>query len=329
MMNKKLYLLVLLMAGVFANVTDIHAVQTPTGKSRIIIASNVKARSAPNVNGEEVMKLGIGTIVSEGEPSLEKAKIAGKEDYWYRVGLPDGKDGWVFGGFTQPFDENKRAAIYKQIADERLKLEEMSYADATDLFRFLSSAVKEMKTPADAATIELAKLLALHKTALTIQSDQQEQEPYKTFLKTNEASLIYSEPAGSWFLNTDALWNLHKKYATLPVAERIAWAAAQNPVGGECEGYVPCHVARINITIGRYLKLYPQGAHAAEALTQISEEAQSLIEYAKDSTEKPTAEERKEAAPEFAALRATLAKVTDAKKAATVQVLTKLEQLYR
>jgi hypothetical protein len=332
-MNSKIKPTIFFAIGVLllGNFTMLYASQNPPGHSRITTASNVKVRSAPNTSGEEVMKLGIGSVFEAREPSLEKDKIAGKEDYWYRVGgLPDGKDGWVFGGFTMAFDATKRAEIYKQIAGERLKIEQPTYSDTADLFRFLSAAVKEMKTPNDAAALELAKLLALHRAATAIPIDKQEQEPFKSWIKTNEASLLYSEPAGSWFLRSNLLWNLHKKYATLPLAERIAWEAAQNPVGGECEGYVPCHIGRINITTGQYLKLYPQGTHKDEALNQIAEEAKGLIEYADNSqNDKPTADERKEAVPEFATLRATLAKVTSAKKANVLQLLAQLEKPYR
>lgn len=313
----------------FSGYGTLHASQNPPGKSRIITASNVKVRLSPNTSGEEVAKLSLGTIVEAREPSLAKEKIAGKEDYWYRVSLPDGKDGWVFGGFTLAFDADKRAEIYQQLASERLKVEAPNFSDAADLFRFLSAAVKEMKTPNDTAALELAKLLALHKAATAIPIDKQEQEPFKSWIKANEASLLYSEPAGSWFLKSDLLWALRKKYATLPIAERIAWEAAQSPVGGECEGYLPCHLARINMTTGEYMKLYPRGAQVDEALKQIAEEAKGLVDYAQDSQDKPTADERKEAAPEFATLRATLTKVTSAKKASVLQLLAQLEQRYR
>ncbi len=317
-------------AFLFNDAAQAAAWQTPSGNSRITTASNVKVRSAPSVSGEEVMKLGLGSVVEVREPSLAKEKIAGKEDYWYRIiGLPDGKEGGVFGGFTMAFEQSKRAEIYKQLADERLKVEQPSFSDAADLFRFLTAAVKEVKTPNDTAALELAKLLALHRAATAVPIDRQEQEPFKSWIKANEASLLYSEPAGSWFLKSALLWALHKKYATLPVAERIAWEAAQNPVGGECEGYIPCNIGRINITTGEYLKLYPRGAHVEEALTQIAEEAKGLVEYGKDNPDKPTADERKEAAPEFATLRATLAKVTSAKKANVVQLLSQLEGRYR
>jgi hypothetical protein len=327
-MSKQIHLLFILVILVF-NHSAIDAAQTPPSQPRITTASNVKVRSSPNTGGEEIGKLGIGTVIEAREPSLAKDKIAGKEDYWYRVSLPDGKEGWLFGGFTVPFDAAKRAEIYQRIASDRMKIEQPSFSDAADLFRFLSAAVKEMKTPNEAAALELARLLALHRAAIAVTIDKQEQEPYKGWLKANETSVLYSEPAGSWFLKSDLLWALRKKYATLPIAERIAWEASQNPVGGECEGYVPCHIARVNMTTGEYMKLYPRGAHVDEALGQIAEEVKSLVEYGKDNQDKPTADERKEAAPEFATLRATLAKITSAKKANVLQLMGQLEGRYR
>src|SRR5215203_1858426 len=75
-------------------------------KSRITSASNVRARALPNTSAEEVTRLQIGTIVQELEQSSSKEKIGNAEDYWYKIALPGGKEGWVFGSFTMPFAAN-------------------------------------------------------------------------------------------------------------------------------------------------------------------------------------------------------------------------------
>ena len=283
----------------------------------------------PNTSADEVAKLPIGVVVRQLEQSATKERVANNEDYWYKVALADGKEGWIFGSFTAPFDTRNKAAIYKQLAADRLKVENANFVDWADLSRFLTTAATEVSEKEALAWIELARLLAMRNAAAAMPIDKQNQPPFQPWLKANEANLIYSDPAGQWFVKADLFWNLHKKYSTMAIADQIAWEAANTSLGGECEGYVPCHLSRLNITNGRYLKLYPQGAHLEEALNQMQEELQGLIEYHNNEKEKPTADERKEALPEFDKLRATLTKITSTKKVKVLQLLTPLEARYR
>jgi hypothetical protein len=297
-------------------------------KSRITIASNVRARALPNTSAEEVTKISIGTIVNQLEQSSAKEKIGSSEDFWYKVGLPGGKEGWVFGAFTLPFDAANRAEIYKRIASERLKIKDANFSDSADLARFMTLAMTEVAEKNALAWIELARLLAMKQASASIPIDKQDQAPFKAWLKTNEASLVYSEPAGQWLVKSDLFWNLQKKYVQLAIADEIAWEGARNYLPGECEGYIPCHLSSVNLTDGKYLKLYPKGAHVAESLDSIIENLEGLQETLK-TMEKPTVEDRKEANPEIVALQATLAKITHAKKARALQLLNPFAQAFR
>ena len=55
----------------------------------------------------------------------------------------------------------------------------------------------------------------------------------------------------------------------------VTRAAAQNPVPGECEGDPVCNFLHLADTNGRYLALYPNGAHAAEAIESLQQELQA------------------------------------------------------
>jgi hypothetical protein len=297
-------------------------------RSRITIAANVRARALPNTSAEEVTKLQIGTIVQELEKSPGKEKIGNAEDYWYKVSLPDGKMGWVFGSFTLPFVAGNRAEIYKRIASERLKIKDANFADAADLARFLTLAMTEVGDKNSLAWIELARLLAMKQAGDAIPIDKQEQAPYRAWLKANASSLVYSEPSGMWLVKSDLFWNLQKKYIALPIADQIAWEGAQNYLPGECESDISCHLSALNRMEGKYLKLYPKGAHVEEALSSLLEDLEGLTELLKTS-EKPGAEERKYAAKDLAELRASITKTTSAKKAQALQRLAQFEQFYR
>lgn len=117
-----------------------------------------------------------------------------------------------------------------------------------------------------AATKEYTRLLDLRKALRKIPFDKQDKEPHRSFLKRNEKDLVYSDPAGEWYVRSDRFWALQKKYRKLAIADRIAWTAAENPLPGECEGYVPCYLYSMRRTYGEYLKLYPKGTYSRKAL---------------------------------------------------------------
>jgi hypothetical protein len=297
-------------------------------KSRITVASNVRARALPNTTAEEITKLPIGTIVNELEQSSAKEKIGNSEDFWYKVALPNGKEGWIFGSFTLPFTTTNRAEIYKRIASERLKIKDASFSDSADLARFMTLAMSEVTDKNALAWIELARLLAMKQAGTTIPSDKQDQAPYKAWLKANEASMVYSEPSATWLVKSDLFWNLQKKYAALAIADQIAWEGAKNYLPGECEGYVPCHLYSLSVTDGQYLKLYAKGAHVEEALGNVIEVLGSLTEILKTS-EKPDATDRKEAKSAILELQTAITKTTSTKKAKALQLLNQFAQAYR
>ncbi|HEX6626123.1 MAG TPA: SH3 domain-containing protein [Pyrinomonadaceae bacterium] len=250
---------------------------------RITTATGARLRTAPQTSADEVSKLALGVVVRELERSAAKERIGAVEDFWYRVAAPGGAEGWVFGGLTAPFDARRRAETYLKLAGDRLKIEEPNYADAVALLGFVERVAPEMKTRAAVAELELLRLLALHKALGAIPLERLNDSPYKELVKEREALAVYSDPAGQWFVRADALWELEKKYRGLPVAERIAWEASRLPLPGECEGYLPCTLSYTVSTEGQYLRLYPRGAHAGEALDGISSLLDAVLEDAQSN----------------------------------------------
>lgn len=282
----------------------------------------------PNTSAEEVTKLQIGTIVPELEQSSAKEKIGNGEDYWYKVALPNGKEGWIFGSFTLPFTAANRAEIYKRIASERLKIKDANFADSADLARFMTITMTEVGDKNALAWIELARLLAMRQAGAAIPIEKQDQAPYKPWVKSNEASLVYSEPSGMWLVKSDLFWALQKKYVTLPIADEIAWEGAKNSLPGECEGDISCNISALNLMDGKYVKLYPKGAHIEEALASMIENLGILADSLK-TAEKPAADERKYAVKDLAELRASITKTVSPKKAKALQLLTQFDNHYR
>jgi hypothetical protein len=103
------------------------------------------------------------------------------------------------------------------------------------------------------------------------------EEPYRGWLASHASLAVYSEPAGQWLIEPDAIWRLHDEHRSGASAEEIAWLAVENGMPGECEGYVPCGAYMLDRLYGEYLRRHPRGAHAAEAALGIRESvAQSL-----------------------------------------------------
>lgn len=91
----------------------------------------------------------------------------------------------------------------------------------------------------------------------------------KRWLEAREDLVFYNEIGGAWMIQTDAIWRAHDRVKGTTAADDIAWLAVTNGLGGECEGYVPCHVEAADRMDGEYLRRHPQGRHTAEALERI------------------------------------------------------------
>ena len=128
-----------------------------------------------------------------------------------------------------------------------------------------------------------------------------------------------------------ALLGVQQKYRALPLAERAAWEAAQTPLPGECEGYLPCYLYAQTETNGRYLKLYPTGAHAEQALADLAESLGHIAESLRgpDSPFEVPRDDRPNFRRSVAALRAQLALVPAAKKARVVAQLDEIARRFR
>jgi len=260
------------------------ASQDSPAQQRIVIGSHVRVRASPAARGPVVATLHLGAIVNPSSPPVNEATPSAAEPSWIRVASPDGpggpegKAGWVWAGSTLPFDPASRDAIYRRIARSLLKSKTTSYADLTDLIRFLSRARREVKDAATRAELELDRLLALQRAADSIPQKQEagpEQTPVQrrqlAWARSYKGELYYNELNYAWTVNTDLFWKLQKRYRALPIAEKIAWEAARLYWVGECEGDPTCCVGDLAETLGRYLTLYPRGAHAGQGMRELVE----------------------------------------------------------
>ena len=297
-------------------------------KQKMVVASNVRVRTGPEVAAQEVARLNFGVVVKASARTAEESEIAGKRAHWFKVTLPTGEAGWVFGGFLADFSVDYRRPMSddfkRQVIERRLKVEELKFEEAVELYNFASQAAAEAREPSARAELELQKLLALGRAAGAVQPDERERAPFREFLKEHEQQLYFHELAGSIAVRSEIFWELERKHHGTPAGERIAWEAAENITPGECESDEVCQFLRLHETHGRYLSLYPTGAHAAEVLKSYdealaSEQVRQTI--AGRGGDKYEVEARGQLRKALTELRARLAKTSAPEKAAVVKRL--------
>ena len=132
-------------------------------------------------------------------------------------------------------------------------------------------------------------------------------------------------------MRADLRWDLRKKYQDLPVAERIAWEAAQTPLPGECEGDLGCTLYYVSATNGNYLKLYPRGAHAAEALGGVAETFKYVTDDMRGTEHvyQVQPDEKADFKKTLATLRGQLTPVSSPKSAELLKQLDEIERHFR
>lgn len=295
-------------------------------QAKITTVSAMRARKSPQVTAEEVVRLKLGTVVNAITRSTNQDTIGGKTDYWYRVNLPNSQTGWLFGGLLLDYSASKRQELVRQIMEARLKAENTDFADRQEIYNLATSSVNEAKDMSTRAEFELLKALALANWALSVPYEN-DKPPYREWVKAHATEVVYNEFAGGYQLRADVLWNLEKKYHTLPIAERIAWEAAQMWPPSDCEGDEVCRFFLSEGAI-RYLGLYPAGAHAAEALKNIAEAlTDQVITFANEKGgDKYAVEQRADLKKLLTSLRLAVAKTSASEKTECVK---KLERINR
>lgn len=146
------------------------------------------------------------------------------------------------------------------------------------LFATVSASAQKAKPKPNQKPTTVSTVTAEYQRLLTLQSDlkripiaRQEREPHKSLIRRNAKDIVYSEPAGEWFVRSERFWDLATRHKEMPIAEVIAWTAAKNPLPGECEGYINCYIYMTRVTMGKYLEMFPSGKNASDAVFQIGD----------------------------------------------------------
>lgn len=300
-------------------------VRLDAAQPKIVTVSAMRVRRGPRASAEEVTRLKLGTVVSAVARSTNQDTVVGKTDYWYRVNLPSGATGWLFGGLLLDYDSGRREELLSQIIEARLKAENTSFSDRQEIYNLAASAINEAKDANTRAGFELLKLLALANWAVSVPDNQRDKSPYREWHQAHDKEVIPNEFAGGYNLRTELLWNLETKYHNLPVADRIAWEAAQNPQPSDCESDEVCDFFQYVGEI-EYLRLHPAGAHVGEAIKNLTDALTDDVINTANSKEggKYAVEQRNDLRKDLTSLGLALAKTSAPEKA---MLLKKLERV--
>ena len=251
----------------------------------IVSVVNGRVRSSPSLKSEILKEMKVGSRLT----------YVDENSRWFKVSLSDAgeeqaeKVGWISKTIATKFDSADPDPIFQKIANRYLQRKSLSFKAASQVFEFLQPAADEAKTYETGGDIRLKRFLILSKALGNINFDHANKSPYKEFLTKYDDVVIYHEPAGMWIVRSDRLWELHGRYKKHKVGEEIAWHAARNPLPGECEGYIVCHINYLRVTSGEYLNFYPSGKYAGRALTDIGNMLQPVIADLPEKTTYTTA----------------------------------------
>lgn len=243
----------------------IDALSQNTSNPLIVSVTSARTRSEPNTQSDILQEYDIGSVVTP-------IAVA---DSWYEIEISppseseNAQTGWISNSVVANFDPDRPDATFLEIGNRYAERGPLDLGSTKQLLAFLNNAADESKTYQAGGELRLLRLHMLAKYVGNIDYDKSQQEPNAAFFKEHQGDLIYHEPAGIWIIRSDRFWQLHARYKSHKVGETIAWYAAKNPLPGECEGYVVCHLNYIRRTTGEYLNFYPNGKHSKEAMEDI------------------------------------------------------------
>jgi hypothetical protein len=276
---------------------------------RLTSASNVRLRTEPGETATVVVAVPLGT-------ALVGIETGGDDRAWLRVRTPEGKEGWVLSRLTRRFEGDKRLDVVEQIVAERIARKGDSFAARVEVVDLVERTMADVNDAERAGRLAVLWIGAMHGAAAALPMKYRLNDPHASWVEAHKSAVWWNEVGANWMLSGEALADLHQRHRASSSADAIAWAAVENGLGGECEGYLPCYVERGNLLQGEYLRRHPNGKRAGEAVSDIGKLAELWLTRIDKpdafSADKDCGELKKSLTPLRAAVASTSAADRDA-----------------
>jgi hypothetical protein len=239
-------------------------------QERVTSAATVRLRAAPSLDAAVLAELPLGTMLADTGASRAD------EGTWREVRTPDGSTGWVSVELTRPVPVDARLAVFEDVIRGRLAREGDGPPSWFQLIDFVERTAAEVEGREDTARFAWYRLRALKGAAWSLPLAYFREQPHQAWVDANAPLVRYFELGGYYGLDHAAVVTEHDRHAGTRAADDIMWLAATGGIGGECEGWVPCYLNVALMLEGGYLRRYPAGRHAAEAVRRIAERTAEL-----------------------------------------------------
>ena len=163
---------------------------------------------------------------------------------------------------------------------------ENEFSRRADLATRLHAASERASDPEQRARLALLWLRIQRSLIAMLPFEGPPVSPYREWL-AQQKNAVADREIGGWVLLPEFLWHVHDRHKSTEAAEELAWFITETGLPSDCEGHIPCYTRVMNSVAGEFLRRYPRGVHASEAVAGVQSSIAQLIEtlsepYAKD-----------------------------------------------
>ena len=247
--------------------SNAQVVPSQATEMRLVIGTGVVCRAQPDRESPVVAAHRLGELLTVRGITRDRSGAG-----WYEVvGL---RTCWVSGQLTVAFagyDSPDTALV--AIAEHALALganasfEHLVAVDNLLLERRLRRTRYFRAPAAVPPLLELRHLQIVDRAARTIDGSRVvERDPLRNAWLLAHADVVtHFEPGGLDYVRGSHFWALYERHRTSPLAEQVAWTAAERPVFTD-ECYTECHLSVLAQSYMPYWDHFPGGPHVLEAV---------------------------------------------------------------
>ena len=230
------------------------------------------------------------------------------------------------GGGMQARQQEDYASLEKEAA---LALSpESEFSRRADLADRLQAASQRAPDAEQRARLALLFLRAQRSLIAMLPFERPPASPYREWLAQDQNVVVHRE-IGGWVVPSEFLWRVHDTHKGAGTAESIAWFIVETGMPSDCEGYIPCYMGVMNAVNGEFLRRYPRGVHASDAVagvhSTVTHALESLSEpFAKDFLDSSSSRDCEDLKHGLQPLRQAIANSNAESRAATLKAIDNL-----